>query len=470
MTPSLAFERAPAFAAPVRGTHLRLVFLYVCAALVYLPVPGMEGSAGPMLLASALLLHILFSPLEYVVGAVAFGFLAAACAKLSTLFHTLRWGCLAVALVVVTLRFIFRTRGRIRGSFGRFDYLTVVFVIIAFISALNSVARNLSLVKLGAMVCLLYLLAQSARSLVEQYGPWASRRLALALLAVTAPLIVLPVVSSALSFGPPTEYAGWFSGYFANPNAWASLLMLALPWMFPPLLRAGPWHAGHWWLAGGVLATIAYLVRSGSRAGLLAAAVAGTVICVIHLNRRIAACVTLAAVIFAAQSLADPDFVPAVIQRYVVKHGRREILQSRRRPWQVAQRHFAERPWLGLGFGVTSESQVSWSMDVQTGATMVETGSSVWSALSQVGGAGAAVLFLAILGLLAHGGWFAWRVRDPWLTAVFASVCALTVNSLFEGWLLAPGNYAVTYYWFQCFCLSALMSCYRPRRRETVRT
>jgi hypothetical protein len=57
---------------------------------------------------------------------------------------------------------------------------------------------------------------------------------------------------------------------------------------------------------------------------------------------------------------------------------------------------------------------------------------------------------------------FCWRVRDPWLSGVCASLLALVVNAVFEGWLLAPGNFATFYFWGQCFLLNGMMSRFRP--------
>ncbi len=88
--------------------------------------------------------------------------------------------------------------------------------------------------------------------------------------------------------------------------------------------------------------------------------------------------------------------------------------------------------------------------------TRSETGSSFWGSLGQTGILGSAPLFLAVLILLV-GGQSAWRVKDPWLTGVYASMLALTANAVFEGWLTAPGNFIGIYFWVQCFFLNALM-------------
>ena len=135
---------------------------------------------------------------------------------------------------------------------------------------------------------------------------------------------------------------------------------------------------------------------------------------------------------------------------------------SRIEPWKKAKEKFRENPWLGLGFGVTSGAESRWALDVRSGPDATETGSSFWSSLSQVGVLGSAPLCLAILLLLVKAGRFTWKVKDPWFTAVYGSVLALTVNAAFEGWLIAPGNFIGIYFWIQCFFLNEVTCRFRP--------
>lgn len=446
--------------------NLLVLCIYGCLASVYFPTSVLEAVRLPALLAG-LSLTLLVKPLEYALGVVGFAFLAAASFRLSDQFLTARWIYLGVAAVALTLRFFLRDRKGRRPTLNRFDYLITFFVIIAAFTVTTSLSPELSALKLAGLICLLYVGSRGASRLVEQCGPAAARHMIFGLLTFVAPLAGLPLAGWLLSVGPPTTYMGWFSGYLAHPNSWALLVVTLLPWMSPPLLRrAQRWGLRHWTLAGAVALVLLSLLRSGSRAGLLAAAVSGSVICLIHENRRIGVLMAIATVALASKSLADPAFLPGLVQRYLVKHrGATEVLQSRREPWKIVQKQFRAHPWFGMGFGVSSESQVAWKADVQTGGSIVETGSSVWSALTQVGLAGSSLLFLALAGLLLQGGRFAWQVRDPWFTAMYASVVGMTVNAFFEGWLLAPGNFGATYFWLQCFCLNAVMSHFRPRSR-----
>jgi len=465
MTPALAFPRTSSD----RVHRARTVFLIWCfhagLVLLYLPTP-VAGTPGLVLLVAALLLNLMFAPLECALGVLGFAFVAASTQGLAELFATLRWVCLGAAAVILPVRFFFRKSTRRPAVVNRFDYLMATFLVVAATTVFTSLAASLSALKLTAMMCLFYVVSLAGRQLVELYGPAAPRHLVTGLLAFTGAIIALPLAGTALRFGPVATLRGWFAGYQGNPNAWAVLVGTALAWMSVPLIRrARWWGARHWALLGGVAVVFYSLLWSGSRAGLLSVAVSATILCLVHANRRIGSLLAVITLLFAARSVSEPNFIPNLIRQYVLKHARGQVdlLQSRREPWKMVQQRFEQHPWLGMGFGISTESQSAWAIDVSTGSSIVETGSSIWAALSQVGVVGAAVLFTALLGLLIHGARFCWQVRDPWFTALYASVAALTVNALFEGWLLAPGNFACVYYWIQCFFLNSLMCRYRAR-------
>lgn len=465
MTSGLAFPQT----SPDRVHRGRMAFLIWCfhagLVMLYLPI-AVAGTPALVVLQAALLLNLMFAPLECALGVLGFAFVAASTTGLGELFATMRWVYLGAAAVILPARFFFRKSTRRRAMLNRFDYLMATFLVIAATTVFTSLAASLSALKLTAMVCLLYVVSLAGRQLVELYGPAAPRHLVTGLLAFTGAIVALPLAGTALRFGPVATLRGWFAGYQGNPNAWAVLVGTALPWMSVPLIRrARWWGALHWALLGGVAVVFYSLLWSGSRAGLLSVAVSATILCLVHANRRIGSLLAVITLLFAARSLSEPNFIPNLIRQYVLKHqhGTADLLQSRREPWKVVQLRFEQHPWLGMGFGISTESQSGWALDVSTGSSIVETGSSIWTALSQVGVVGAVVLFAALLGLLLQGARFCWRVRDPWFTALYASVAALTVNALFEGWLLAPGNFACVYYWIQCFFLNSLMCRYRPR-------
>jgi hypothetical protein len=472
--PVLAFAGAaiPSARREGRIPILLLGAFWASLAVIYLPAPLVDWSVGIILLTAVLFLHLLLAPLEFALGAFAFSFLAAASVRLGPQFLTWRWLFLGAAAVIFLLRFFLRRRTGSRPALGRFDYLLAAFLVAAAGTVLTSVSPRLSALKLAALLCLFYVAAQGASRLVELWGPAAPHRLVIGLLALAGPMVALPIVGWLFSAGQPTVRFGWFAGYHSNPNTWAMLVAAVFPWIVCPLLRRRRrWGASQWALLAIVLLAGYTLLSSGSRAGILAGAAALTIICAIHANRRIAALAAAATVLFVAKSVADPEFVPGLVKRYVFKHPRSgaDLLQSRKEPWKIVREQFERHRWMGLGFGVSSELQSGWQTDVSSGSRAIETGSSFWGTLSQVGIVGAPLAFLAILSLLAQGARFCYAAQDPWLTAVYASVAGLAVNSLFEGWLIAPGSHASTFFWVQCFCLNAVMRRYRAVSRPARR-
>lgn len=454
-----------------QGRYWSLLVFYSGLALVYVPWLSAGQSLGKVLVGLGLLLAFLLAPMEYALGGLAFGFLAAACVHLHQTFLLWRWFVLGGAAGTLALRFFFRRRRWRRPGLNRFDCLMALFVVVACSSILSSVSMGMSSLKLAAFVGVVWLSAQGGAHLAETYGPAAPRRLAYGLLAYCGGILALAIASYLLPGGSPAGGGAWFAGYLGHPNAWALLVMTALPWVASPLLRHRHWN-GQLLALGGAVILLAYsLFLSGSRAAILGTVLAVSLAGLVHGSRWVAAAILLMSVAFTVRAVVEPDFLPRFTSRYIWKQGQKvytplaqwgRALQSRETPWRLTRQQFERHPWLGLGFGVSTEAQANWSLGLETGANILETGSSFWGTLSQVGILGTAALGLAILTLLWRGFRFAWLVRDPWFTAIYTSVAALTVNAVFEGWLLAPGNFASTYYWLQCFLLNAVMCRFRP--------
>ncbi|MBI3667173.1 MAG: O-antigen ligase family protein, partial [Acidobacteria bacterium] len=219
----------------------------------------------------------------------------------------------------------------------------------------------------------------------------------------------------------------------------------------------------------GILVLVYMLLQTGSRAALLGTLAALSILCLVHVDRRIAAVFLVAAVFVSARLLAEPGLLARVSKQYLYKHeqGQADILQSRLQPWKAAEKNFRKNPWLGLGFGITSKAESGWSLEMRSTGAM-ETGNGYLSSLVQVGIIGSAPLFLALALLLIGAGRFAWKVSDPWFTSIYGSTLALAINAAFEGWLIAPGNFVATYFWMQCFFLNALICRFRPATAHSV--
>ena len=462
---SRVFLTAPG---PRLWTQVSLATFYCGFAMVYLPAFGLPG-AGAAVVALGLFVGILAAPLEYALGATACTFVLACCIGLSSAFLNLRWLFLGVSLAVLSLRFFLARKVGHTSIASKFVYLIAVFLIVSSATLVTSVATELTLLKLAALACLLYVAWRAAPDLVDTHGPSSAHRLALGLLAYPMAPIVLSFASYLLGFGQ-TYGSTTFGGYLENANAYGSLVAMALPWLAAGLFR-GSRQPRSWRLGLYVAAVMFFygLLLTGSRSALLGTLLAVTLFCMIHANRRVTALLLLFAVFVATRVLATPDLLSEVTGRYLYKHKIRgqdkpqtDPLQSRVRPWRIARESFFESPWLGLGFGVTSKAESNWSIDVRTGPGAIETGSSVLGSLVQVGILGAGPLFLAIVLLLIEAGRFAWRVKDPWLTGIYGSTVALTVCALFEGFLIAPGSFPTMYFWVQCFFLNRVICQFRP--------
>jgi hypothetical protein len=450
------------------GAWVPLTWFYLSLGVAHLHLSS-TATPSKYSVVAALALGLLVSPVEYAIGALAGAFLAASSGDIGQLFPTLRWVFLGAGTVILSLRFFLRRRAA-RAASSKFAYLLALFLVISIATVTTTTAPGLTVLKLGAVLCLFYVAWRAVGYLVENYGPAAPRRLIIGLLAYALGFMIV----SAPSYLAYSGTYRHFSGYLGNPNTWAALLATALPWMAGPLLSRSGQHQSPVKRRAQLLGLFAgsyMLLQAGSRAALVGALLAFAVTCLIHADRRIAIIVVLVSIYVTARLLANPQLLPILVERYLYKQksqeSQTELFQSRRGPWRTAISNLRQSPWLGLGFRVTSRAESAWTLDVRSGRS-AESGSSVLGSLTQVGMLGASPLFLAIILLLIQGGRFAWKVKDPWFTGVYGSTLALAVNAVFEGWLISPGNFIGTYFWVQCFLLNALMCRFRPApgRRE----
>ena len=442
--------------------YVLITLVVYCLGLLVMHLPG--GSVpGRLLVSLALLLSITVAPPEFALGALGCAFLAATTRELWPWFESLRWFCLAGAAFALTLRLSSLRKGRTLPIPNRFVFLMVLFVGFSMASLTVTQVIGLSALKLGALVVLFYTASRGGVFLVELYGPGSARRLAVGLAAYLLPLVVLSALSFWSGSGATIGAFGRYAGYFGHPNGCAVLLVTLLPWAACGLFRRRRLDRRALALLAGILVLIYFLLLTVARASILGLIATVAVFCLLHASRRIGVIAVLGAVFFTTRLLVQPDLLDDLAFRYLYKHRHEaDVFQSREQPWAQSKRSFEQRPWLGFGFGVTTESQADWSIGFRTVSHNVETGSSFWFCLNQVGLVGSAPLFLAVLLFLARAARFAWRAKDPWFTAIFASCLALVINACFEGWLIAPGGFPATYFWIQAFFLSALMCRFRP--------
>src|SRR5262249_31698861 len=151
-------------------------------------------SLGVALVVSGLLIGVVAAPLEYGLGAVAFTFLAACSARVGGLFQQLRWVFLALGVAAFSLRFFLARRGGRRAAVGKVSYLIVFFLVVSPPLLLPPVSVDFTGLNLLALICIFYLSPRGAFHIVQTHAAYSARRLAVGLVAYSAPLLVLPIV------------------------------------------------------------------------------------------------------------------------------------------------------------------------------------------------------------------------------------------------------------------------------------
>lgn len=227
----------------------------------------------------------------------------------------------------------------------------------------------------------------------------------------------LVVVSAVASLTPLGQLAGRTRGIFANPNALAILLVLAIP-----LLMRGRWRLL-------VPVAVVLALMSASRAGVLGLAVGITLYAI---TARVPSTVTrsiAALLIGIALALAIFNLNPAASSSSLGQEASKILLlrfqNSREFEWAQALRVWQDSPLIGHGFG----------------ALKIETGNSFMKVLVDLGILGL-VVALPFLLLLAR---ILFTSQNPVVVGVTA---AGLVSSLFEAWLLTAGSA-----FFVIFCL-----------------
>lgn len=214
----------------------------------------------------------------------------------------------------------------------------------------------------------------------------------------------------------------------------------------------------------------AYLLwHSHSRAGLLAAFVTCSLLCLCLRKYRLFAHGIVVLLIFlTAAAIFDPDAFWATLRStkntvvYKDRDASLGMLSSRQTPWEHAMRSINKHLWFGSGFG-TTDNGVDASAHLSKFSTIEgvtsENGSSYLSILSWVGIIGFAPFALLLLSLLAKVVrtclWMLNTTSPHHLAVPLAMVIfAGLIHASFEDWLFAPGYYLCVFFWSMAFILT----------------
>jgi O-antigen ligase len=369
-----------------------------------------------------------------------------------------RWIFLAVGALVGIIKWL---KLDVRRHFTAIDLIALLCVTSAAVSSLVSSRVEMSLLKSASLLMIFLYGASGAK--IAVVGRESKFFFGL--------LTACEVVSYLTAF----SYAVLHFELFGNPNSLGAVMgVVVVPILLWGVLSTTDRHVR--FRITIALCLAGYLLYiSVARAGILACAVAVTVMCVAlrrqHLLLKGAiVLVFLVAVVAVVQPGRFDSLVSSLTEDLIYK-GKPEmgILGSRQSPWQetleVINRD-KQTLLVGVGFGTSAADPqgVTGGLTFRTtGATVREHGNSYLALLEYVGLLGIvpfAVLLLVVLRQIYRGCSLMWRTRDPGHYVVpLVLVCiAGLVHAFFEDWLFAVGFYLTVFFWASVFVLAELQS------------
>lgn len=225
------------------------------------------------------------------------------------------------------------------------------------------------------------------------------------------------------------------------------------------------------------LLSVALLLTSHARAGIIAAGLSCALVCMLLgryrlLIKGLAVSLAIAILVASVSPLPESGEQRSLASNFLFK-GKREsgVLGSRRSVWDQTIASIREHPWLGGGFGTDSTDYDSTVDEVgvfsSNTSTTREHGSSYLTIIEGVGLAGVVPFFcLVVLTVINVGRALRglWHSRDPFSPAVpIATVLvAGLVHAMFEDWLFAVGYYICIFFWTLAFMLPDLVPSQAP--------
>src|SRR6202167_6260454 len=369
-----------------------------------------------------------------------------------------RWVFLAVGALVGIAKW---SKRDMRRHFTAIDLAALLCVMSAAVSSLVSSHVEISLLKSASLLLIFLYAASGAKIAVvgreSKFFPGL--------------LTACEVISYLSAF----SYGVLHFELFGNPNSLGAVMgVVVVPTLLWGVLSTTARHVRFRRTLALCLASY-LLYFSVSRAGILACAVAVTVMCVALRRQRVlikgaAGLMFLIAIVAVVQPGRFDTLVSSFTEDLIYK-GKPEmgILGSRQSPWQetvdVIKR---DRNYLfGVGFGTSSSEQQGGApgevMFRTFGGTVREHGNSYLALLEYVGFLGIVpflVLLVLVLRQIYRGCSCMWRTRDPGHYVVpLVLVCvAGLVHAFFEDWLFAVGYYLTVFFWSSVFVLAELQS------------
>lgn len=369
-----------------------------------------------------------------------------------------RWVFLAVGALVGIVKWLQRD---LRRHFTAIDLVALLCVLSAAVSSVVSSRVEMSLLKSTSLLLIFLYGASGAKiAVIDRESKFFPGLLA-----------SCEVISYLTAF----SYVVVHFELFGNPNSLGAVMgVVVVPILLWGVLSATDRHAR--FRRGIALCLASYLLYiSVSRAGILACAVAVTVMCV-ALHRQLllikgaVVLISLAAIVAVVPG-GKLDALVSAFTEDVIYKGKPEmgILGSRKSPWQetidVIKRD-RQTLLFGVGFGTSSAEQQGATGGLvfrTSGGTVREHGNSYLALLEYVGLLGIVpflVLLLMVLRQIYRGCSRMWRTRDPghYVVPLVLICIAGLVHAFFEDWLFAVGFYLTIFFWTSAFVLAELQA------------
>jgi hypothetical protein len=372
-----------------------------------------------------------------------------------------RWVFLAVGALVGIVKWLKRERRH----FTPIDFVALLCVAAAAVSSLVSSRVEMSLLKSSSLL-LIFLYGTSGAKLAV-VGRESKFFLGL--------LSACELVSYLSAFA----YVVLHFELFGNPNSLGAVMgVVVVPILLWGVLSTTDRHVRFRRIIALCLASY-LLYISVSRAGILACAVAVTVMCLalrrqILLMKGAAGLMFLVAVVAVVQPGRFDALVSSFTEDFIYK-GKPQmgILGSRQSPWQETFDVIKQdRNYLfGVGFGTGAAEQEGATggglMFRTYGGSVREHGNSYLALLEYVGLLGIVpflVLLILVLRQIYRGCSQMWRTRDPrhYVVPLVLVCTAGLVHAFFEDWLFAVGFYLTVFFWSSVFVLAELQSGQAP--------
>jgi O-Antigen ligase len=368
-----------------------------------------------------------------------------------------RWVFLAVGALAGIVKWLQRD---VRRHFTVIDLVALLCITAAAVSSVVSNHVEMSLLKSASLLLMFLYGASGAKIAVvgreSKFFPGL--------------LIACEVISYLTAF----SYAILHFELFGNPNSLGAVMgVVVVPVLLWGILSSTDRHLRFRRTLAFCLASY-LLYFSVSRAGILACAVAVSVMCVAlrrqHLLiKGVAVLMFLVAIVAVVQPVRFDALITSFTEDVIYK-GKPEtgLLGSRKSPWQetveVIKRDKNYLFGVGFGTGAAQQQGATGALMFRTsGGAVREHGNSYLALLEYVGLLGIVpfvVLLLLVLRQIYLGCSRMWRTRDPahYVVPLVLVCIAGLVHAFFEDWLFAVGFHLTVFFWTSVFVLAELQS------------